>query len=370
MNTPPLTRPLTALRDGDRPSAGGKATGLGELIAAGLPVPAGFAVTTAAFGQAVRAVDPSGTLRQQIGRLPAENATAIAEATAGLRARILAEPLPAAVRDEVAARYQALAGPGPDVAAAAVAGPGPDVAAAPVAVRSSATGEDSAAASFAGLQDTYLWVTGQQAVADRVRRCWASLYSVESVTYRRHQGVPEDGLAMAVVVQRMVEPRCAGVMFTRSPVTGDTSVVVLEASWGLGSALVSGDVTPDRYVVSKVTGEIVSRVVASKLRHHQRDPAGPGVCLRDVPPALRDVPCLDDAEIRALAGLGRTVAGHFGAPQDIEWAIDASGRIMLLQSRPETVWSGRERGPSAAPAARPFDHVLRQLGKPNNLAAL
>ena len=139
-------------------------------------------------------------------------------------------------------------------------------------MRSSATSEDSAGASFAGLQDSYLWVTGADAVADHVRRCWASLYSVASVTYRRHQGVPEDTLAMGVVVQVMVDARCAGVLFTRSPVTGDTSVIVVEASWGLGSAVVSGEVTPDTYVVSKVTGEIVKRSVASKLRAGQHNP--------------------------------------------------------------------------------------------------
>jgi pyruvate,water dikinase len=237
-------------------------------------------------------------------------------------------------------------------------------------VRSSATGEDSGSASFAGLQDTYLWVTGADAVAEHVRRCWASLYSVESVTYRRHQGVPEDGLAMAVVVQVMVDPRCAGVLFTRSPVTGDTSVIVVEASWGLGSAVVSGVVTPDTYVVSKVTGEIMKRDVTTKLRHHQRNPSAPGVCLRDVPPPLRDVPCLEDAEILALADLGRRVSDHFGTPQDVEWAIHggAGPQIVLLQSRPETVWSRRAARPVAAPTARAFDHVLQRLSAPDRMA--
>jgi len=210
-----------------------------------------------------------------------------------------------------------------------------------------------------------------------VRRFWASLYNVESVTYRRHQGVPEQGLAMGVVVQVMVDPRCAGVLFTRSPVTGYASVVVIEASWGLGSALVSGDVTPDSYVVSKVTGEIVKRTVAAKLRQHQRDPAGGGVCVADVPPALRDVPCLADAEILALADLGRRVTEHYGAPQDVEWAITgaataqsgaaaapAGQRVVLLQSRPETVWSHRPAAPVAAPKARAFDHVLERLQVP------
>ena len=354
MITPHLTRPLATIRGGDRPSVGGKAAALGELTGAGLPVPPGFAVTTAAFGHALRVLDPDGTMARQVGRLPADDATGIAEVSAQIRDRILGAPMPARLRDEIAASYQALA-----QHASASAGT------VPVAVRSSSTSEDSMSASFAGLQDSYLWVAGETAVADHVRRCWASLYSVESVTYRRHQGVPEDTLAMGVVVQVMVDAHCAGVLFTRSPVTGDTSVIVVEASWGLGSAVVSGEVTPDTYVVSKVTGEIVKRSVASKLRHHQRNPGAPGVCLRDVPPPLRDVPCLEDRDIRALADLGRQVSDHYGAPQDIEWAIHPSGagqQIALLQSRPETVWSGREAKPAAVPRTHAYDHVLARFG--------
>ncbi len=362
MISPHLTRPLIYLRSDDRPSVGGKAAGLGELAAASLPVPAGFAVTTAAFSHALQVLDPDGAIPRQVGGLPADDDGAIADVSAQVRSRIVGTPLPARLRDEITDAYRAL----PDQARTAA--PAGDV---PVAVRSSATGEDSGSASFAGLQDTYLWVTGADAVAENVRRCWASLYSVESVTYRRHQGVPEDGLAMGVVVQLMVDPRSAGVLFTRSPVTGDTSVIVVEASWGLGSAVVSGVVTPDTYVVSKVTGEIVKRDVATKLCHHQRNPSAPGVCLRDVPPPLRDVPCLDDGEILALADLGRRVSDHYGTPQDVEWAIHGGGepQIVLLQSRPETVWSSRAARPVAAPTARAFDHVLHRLSAPGRMAA-
>ncbi|HEV8280064.1 MAG TPA: PEP/pyruvate-binding domain-containing protein [Streptosporangiaceae bacterium] len=365
MISPHLTRPLIYLRSDDRPSVGGKAAGLGELAAAGLPVPAGFAVTTGAFRHALQVLDPDGAIPRQVGGLSADDDGAIADVSAHVRSRIVDAPLPARLRDEIAEAYRALphqSGPGRPTA------PAGDV---PVAVRSSATGEDSGSASFAGLQDTYLWVTGADAVAEHVRRCWASLYSVESVTYRRHQGVLEEGLAMGVVVQLMVDPRCAGVLFTRSPVTGDASVIVIEASWGLGSAVVSGVVTPDTYVVSKVTGEIVKREVATKLCHHQRNPSAPGVCLRDVPLPLRDVPCLEDGEILALADLGRRVSDHYGTPQDVEWAIHGGSgpQIVLLQSRPETVWSSRATSPVAAPTARAFDHVLGRLSAPGRMAA-
>ena len=149
-----------------------------------------------------------------------------------------------------------------------------------VAVRSSATTEDAADASFAGLQDTYLWVTRQQ-VLDRIRSCWASLYSVESMSYRRKRGFQEKNVAMAVVVQTMVDARTAGVMFTRSPLTGDRSVMTIEGSWGLGSAVVGGEVTPDRWVVGKITGEISVREISDQAdsscgRRCRRHGNGPG----------------------------------------------------------------------------------------------
>jgi pyruvate,water dikinase len=241
-----------------------------------------------------------------------------------------------------------------------------------VAVRSSATGEDAADASFAGLQDTFLWVCGAEEVLERVRRCWASLYSVESVTYRLRRGLGERALAMGVVIQRMVDARCSGVAFTRSPTTGDRSVVMIEASWGLGSAVVSGEVTPDTWVVSKVTGEVLRRGVSSKLRRHRPDPAGLGVVDEEVPADLREVSCLSDEEVRALARVARQVERHYGSPQDIEWAmareVAGPGGLLLLQSRPETVWSRRAQAPPLArPMARDFDHVISLLGRPGTI---
>jgi pyruvate, water dikinase len=262
-----------------------------------------------------------------------------------LRAKITAVPLPSEV-------------------AAAIAGAHDRLGADAVAVRSSATLEDSAEASFAGLQDSYLGVRGLPAVLDRVRSCWASLYNDESVAYRRRMGLPEPGLAMGVVVQRMLSPRAAGVMFTRSPVTGDRSVVAIEGTWGLGSALAAGEVTPDSFTVSKVTGEITGRRVAAKLRRHTFLPNGAGVTAADMPADLRGTPCLTDDEARALAQVARRVEEHFGTPQDIEWALLDDDGIVLLQSRPETVWAARDRGPVATPAPRALDHILSRLGKP------
>jgi pyruvate,water dikinase len=162
-------------------------------------------------------------------------------------------------------------------------------------------------------------------------------------------------------------------MFTRSPVTGDRSVVAIEATWGLGSALVSGEVTPDSFTVSKVTGEITGRRVGVKVRAHSFTPNGPGVSAIPMPFALRRSACLSDDEARALAQTGRQVEDHYSVPQDIEWALLGDGpchpalhaepgdRIVLLQSRPETVWAARDRAPVASPRAKASDHVLARF---------
>jgi pyruvate,water dikinase len=416
-----VTFAVTLADAADAGTVGGKAASLGELARAGVAVPPGFAVTAGAFTAAMAAVDPDGALRAGIEALPAGDMAGIARAAARFRGIIAEAPLPPGVAAAIEEGYAALGGT-PDVA-----------------VRSSATVEDSAEASFAGLQDTYLGVSGPASVLDYVRRCWASMYNDESVAYRRRLSLPEAGVAMAVVVQRMVAPRAAGVMFTRSPVTGDRSVVAIEGTWGLGSALVSGDVTPDAWVISKVTGEIAARRVSPKVKIHGYLPNGgvadPGgtsvlggaggtgvlggaggtggaadagamggtggagegaglmgrVTVRDTPDDLREAPCLTDEEIRALAAVARRVEAHYGTPQDIEWAVldapfaDAGGgspgtgspspggsgaggsaesRVVLLQSRPETVWAARDPKPAGAPKPRAADHVLSLFGKP------
>jgi pyruvate,water dikinase len=387
----------------DAGTVGGKAASLGELARAGVSVPPGFAVTTEAFTAAMEVIDADGALRAGIEGLPAGDVAEIARVAGRFRGIVAGAPLPSEVAEAIEAGYAALGGT-PNVGdvggVAGVAG---------VAVRSSATVEDSADASFAGLQDTYLGVSGAASVLEHVRRCLASMYNDESVAYRRRLGLPEAGVAMAVVVQRMVAPRAAGVMFTRSPVTGDRSVVAIEGTWGLGSALVSGDVTPDSWVISKITGEITARRVSPKVKMHGYLPGGGAaspspspefpadpderadvmgrVTVLDTPADLREAPCLTDEEIRALAAVARRVEAHYGAPQDIEWAVleapfadapapdapvpdspapdaPAQSRVVLLQSRPETVWAARDARPAGAPKARAADHVLALFGKP------
>ena len=217
----------------DRPHVGGKGGSLGELQRAGIAVPPGFVVKTGAFERFIQALERKAPVRSVVESLKDVDLSVATACCAQVRARVEAEELPPDVLDEIASAHAALCGGGVGAQT-------------PVAVRSSATTEDAADASFAGLQDTYLWVTSLSQTLQKVRSCWASLYSVESVTYRRRRGLPEAAVAMAVVVQKMVDARTAGVMFTRSPLTGDRSVVTIEGSWGLGSAVVGGEVTPDR----------------------------------------------------------------------------------------------------------------------------
>lgn len=331
----------------DRPQVGGKGGSLGELQRAGIAVPPGFVVKTGAFERFVQALEREAPVRAPVQALNPDDLAAVTACCKEMRARVEATPLPADVLSEISAAHAELCKGGQVV---------------PVAVRSSATTEDAIDASFAGLQDTFLWITNLEDTLKRVRTCWASLYSVESVTYRRKRGMPEEGVAMAVVVQKMVNARTAGVMFTRSPLTGDRSVITIEGAWGLGSAVVGGEVTPDRWVLGKITGEIPVREISEKLHQHL-PAAGGGVDHVDVPEDQRRTPCMSDEELQALRAIGRKVEKHYGRAQDIEWAVERdTNAILLLQSRPETVWSSKDAAPVARPASDPLSHVMSIFG--------
>ncbi len=331
----------------DRPQVGGKGGSLGELQRAAVAVPPGFVVRTAAFERCLAALEAETPVRARIEALQADDLPAISACSAALRRRLEGAALPADVAEEIRDAHATLCGP-QDVAA--------------VAVRSSATAEDAIDASFAGLQDTYLWVRGAAEALRKVRACWASLYSVEAISYRRSHGLAEDSVAMAVVVQAMVDARTAGVMFTRSPTTGDRSVITIEGAWGLGSAVVGGEVTPDRWVIGKITGEVSVREISDKTIRHA-PAAGGGIETVPGEESARCAPCLNDAELQRLRDIARRVERHYGRAQDIEWAIDrTSGEVLLLQSRPETVWSTKEVPPVARAAENPIEHVMSIFG--------
>lgn len=330
----------------DRPHVGGKGGSLGELLRADIAVPSGFVVRTAAFERFLETIEAQWPVRTRIASLSADDLPAIRACCEAVRSRLEEEPLPLEIEEQIESAHAQLCGSQVK----------------PLAVRSSATTEDAIDASFAGLQDTYLWVQGLSQALQRVRSCWASLYSVESVSYRRKRNLPEQGVAMAVVVQAMVDARTAGVMFTRSPTTGDRSVITIEGAWGLGSAIVGGEVTPDRWVLGKITGDIAVREISDKAIRHA-PAAGGGTETVAVAESLRRAPSLSDEELQTLRSIARKVERHYGCPQDIEWAVDkVSGEVLLLQSRPETVWSAKESSPVAAAAANPLTHVMSIFG--------
>jgi pyruvate, water dikinase len=330
----------------DRATVGGKGGSLGELTRANIAVPPGFVVTTHGFERVLAELEKENRIRSRVEALSPDNLKGIRLLSEEVRRRVKSAPLPPDVCAEIVAAHAELCGPDPNW---------------PLAVRSSATAEDSEEASFAGLQDTYLWAQGAEAILNYVRSCWASLYSVPSISYRRKNGTPENGVAIAVVVQKMVDARSAGVMFTRSSSTGDRSVITIESTWGLGSALVGGEVTPDHFVIGKITGQISLRDISDK-RIQDVPAENGGIKQIEAPEELRRAPSISDEELKALAEIGCRVERHYGRPQDIEWAINRSGEILLLQSRPETAWSEKDKAPVATPAENPLLHVMNIFG--------
>jgi pyruvate,water dikinase len=309
----------------DAAVVGGKGASLATLAAAGLPVPPGYVVTTAAF-EAARDVD--GIRRRiatTLASLDRGDVTDLESVAAEVRGLLETVRLPEGVERAIRAAYREL---------------GDDV---PVAVRSSASMEDSAQTSFAGQQDTYLWIVGEDAVLKHVQLCWASVYSARSLAYRYDHAVSEDDVSMAVVVQEMVDARAAGVAMTLDPLTGVRTSIVVEAAFGLGESVAGGIVTPDNYVVDKVILEITAQTIASKEVEIVADVAGGRVIQREVSADRRLQPALEPAQVIAVARLAKQVERHYGCPQDVEWALDEAGEVRLLQSRPETVWSTRLR---------------------------
>lgn len=316
---------------------GGKSASLATMSQAGLPVPPGFAVTTAVFADAKRASGLVPRIHELFDYVDAPGTASLSRVAEEVRELVNGWPLPEVHESRIRRMYADLCAEcGVD-----------DV---PVAVRSSATVEDSPDASFAGEHDTYLWVCGADAVLDKIRACWASLYTERAIAYRLDMGYDHDKVDMAVAVQKMVRPRSAGVAFTLDPTNGDRSGICIDAAWGFGEGVVCGDVTPDNFLVDKVMWSINRRTISPKTHAHLLIETGAPDCPRvgrvPLPEDQVSVPCLTDDEIVTIARLARTAEKHYGRPQDIEWAVDddlPAGRdVVLLQARPETVWSKRK----------------------------
>jgi pyruvate,water dikinase len=344
----PAVIDLGDIRIADVHRVGAKVARLGELAAAGWPVPDGYAVTVDALGGWLPAA-----ARDELARLFAQPDTGVLHRlSAHAQALIESQPLPPWLAEEVARAHERLR---------ARTGLGPAL---KVAVRSSAVGEDSAGASYAGQYATYLGIQDIADVLDHIRKCWASGFTAHALHYRSRAG--EEALHthdLAVGVLQLVDVRSAGVVFTLDPVSGDRDRLVVEANWGFGESVVSGHVTPDQWVVDKASGAIVGRTVGAKYVWSAFDPDAGKVVLAPLPGELSARPCLDEDEVRYLCAKAAEIERQEGCPQDVEWAIarDAPlpASVFILQHRPETTWAGKE--PEPPPPAKAFDPVQYAL---------
>jgi pyruvate,water dikinase len=332
------------------PLLGGKFSNLAEMLAADFSVPPGFGVSTAAYQHFM---DQAGLAAEATALLTSGSSVAssvIKGKASDMVAAIMSQPLPRDLETAIRHNYTSLE---EKVGQKDV----------PVAVRSSGELEDLTGASFAGQYDTYLWIIGADSVLHHVRKCWASMFGEAVFSYR--SGVEEAGgkqdIGICAGIQQMVEARAAGVMFTLDPLNGDRSKVAIEACWGLGEGVVKGDVTPSRFIIDKVTFEVIKRQIVSQLEEYAFDPKTGAVGLVPLAADHQDSACIADKEAVQLAKLGKHIEQRRSAPQDIEWAINQQGDIKILQVRPETVWSQRERSGLVSDVKSPIDHVLLRL---------
>lgn len=307
---------LEEIRKEDIAAVGGKGASLGEMSAIGLPVPRAFVVTSHAFRRFLIESGIEKTLFAGLANLDVEDSGELEKAANRARDLVMKARVPASLKQRVKEAYQQMDG-------------GRMV----VAVRSSATAEDLPDASFAGQQETFLNIKGEKNLLLAMQKCWASLYGARAIYYRAKQGFDHQSVNIAVVVQHLVNAEKAGVMFTSHPVTGE-ALSIIEGSWGLGEAVVSGSVSPDKYVFDQRSEKVIDQLIANK-RYQIISDGDHGTKTVEVTRDQQDAPLLSDAEVRKLATFGRIAETHYGVPQDIEWAI-VGDDLFILQSRPIT----------------------------------
>ncbi|ABO07748.1 phosphoenolpyruvate synthase [Pyrobaculum calidifontis] len=334
----PFIKWITEVGKNDALLVGGKGANLGE-VAKLATVPPGFIVTSEAFRYFQQSVGLAERIREVLNAyIRSGEPEEYEKASAEIRRMVEEAPLPPELERAIVEAYMRL---GEEVGIKDVA----------VAVRSSATAEDIPEASFAGQQDTYLNVRGAEKVVYYVKKVWSSLYTARALYYRDKMGIPHEKSLMAVVVQKLVNARSAGVIFTLDPTNGDTSKVVIEASWGLGESVARGLVTPDEYVVDKATFKIVEKRISPKKVAVVRDEAGLTKEV-ELPPEKANAPALSDEEAVELAKMAVKLEQHYGHALDIEFAVDADlpfpRNLFILQARPETVWSRKAERPKAS----------------------
>jgi len=334
------------------PRVGGKCASLGELLKAGIPVPPGFAVTTETYLHFLEVNDLTSRVNDRLKGLDESNMEEVDRASEDIRKWIEAGAVPEFLEDIIAEQYRQLS-------------KRTRCPATPVAVRSSATAEDLPDASFAGQQDTFLWVRGVDDVMKSTLKCWSSLFTPRAITYRVKMGFDHAKVLISVGVQKMVRSFTAGVMFTLNPSNGDRATVVIDSNWGYGESVVSGEVTPDQFQVNKVTMEVMKRTISEKGIYYTTDPETDEVKKLKVEPERQQQQTLLDLEIIDLAKLAKRIEQHYGKPMDIEWATEKSlpfkGETFILQSRPETVWSRKETKPILEPKKSALEHIVAGL---------
>ncbi|MDD5987688.1 MAG: PEP/pyruvate-binding domain-containing protein [Eubacteriales bacterium] len=297
-------------------AAGGKGASLCRMFRAGLKVPEGFIVRSEMFTEFMKRSGLREEILADIKKIDFDSTTDLIDKAEKIREKIYQTDMPKDMADGLREYYAKFEG-------------------SPVAVRSSGTAEDLDDASFAGQQETYLFVIGEDALIKYVKECWASLYNDRAIFYRREKNFDEAEVSIAVVVQKMVNAEKAGVLFTVNPVTKDPDVCMIEAAWGLGEAVVSGIVTPDNIWINKKTNEIVTEYISEKETMVVRKSAEGGTVEQDVPAELREKPVLSDEDKKALVDVANRIEDFYGKPEDVEWAFE-NGRLYMLQSRPIT----------------------------------
>ena len=302
--------------------AGGKGLSLARLSRAGLPVPGGFHITTEAYRHFVSENDIQPRILQALKEVDLSDPVALEPVAQHIMGLFAGGQIPTEVARVISKAYFELCNAQSSIEKQKY-----------VAVRSSATAEDLPEASFAGQQDTYLNIRGEQAVLDAVKRCWASLWTARAMVYRARQNIAPNDVALAVIVQELVFAEAAGVMFTANPVNGRRDELMITAAWGLGEAIVSGAVTPDTITVNKSKGRIVQRETAEKLVMTVRTDSGTRE--QPVPERLKRTPVLNNARVKELARLGQEIETLYAAPMDIEWTL-AGGKFAIVQARPVT----------------------------------
>ena len=337
---------------------GGKCASLGELLKARIPVPPGFAVTTDAYEEFLKDNSLTDKVLARLEGLDESMIEETEQASKEIREWIENGFISEMLEDFIAEDYRLLS--------RRTRCPG-----LPVAVRSSATAEDLPDASFAGQQDTFLWIRGVDDLLDRTKRCWSSLFTPRAIGYRIKMGFEHSQVLISVAVQKMVRSFAAGVMFTLNPGTGDPTTIVIDSNWGYGESVVSGEVTPDQFHVNKVTNEVTKKTVSDKEIYYTTNPETDEVKKLKVDDERRRSQSLLDREILELAELGRRIEKYYGKQMDIEWATEKSlpykGEIYIVQSRPETVWSQKKAKPIVEPKASALEHIVAGLIKGRKL---